>query len=115
MVKRNQNYLFSEGILVPAPFYSVISNNFECRTKVKAVPVYTSSDVGEVEDILILRTSMLKLCATIRDISDQELIRCLHDQPRSCTSTTGDLYKIHTHIHTYMHTRFIIKHLSVNI
>ena len=24
-------------------------------------------------------------------------------------------YKIHAHIHTYMHTRFIMKHLSVNI
>ena len=31
-----------------------------------------------------------------RDISDQELISCLHDQPRSCTFTTGDLLFVYT-------------------
>ena len=32
----------------------------------------------------------------IRDISDQELISCLHDQPRLCTFTTGDLLLVYT-------------------
>ena len=31
-----------------------------------------------------------------RDISDQELISCLHDQPRSCTFTTGDSLFVYT-------------------
>ena len=31
-----------------------------------------------------------------RDISDQALISCLHDQPRSCTFTTGDLLFVYT-------------------
>ena len=33
---------------------------------------------------------------TSRDISDQELISCLHDQPRSCTFSTGDLLFVYT-------------------
>ena len=31
-----------------------------------------------------------------RDISDQELISCLHDQPRSGTFTSGDLLFVYT-------------------
>ena len=37
-----------------------------------------------------------RLARPIRDISDQELISCLHDQPRSCTFSTGDLLFVYT-------------------
>ena len=36
------------------------------------------------------------LLSTSRDISHQEMISCLHDQPRSCTFSTGDLLFVYT-------------------
>ena len=39
-----------------------------------------------------------RLSGIIRDISDQELISCLHDQPRSCTFSTGDLLFVYTQL-----------------
>ena len=51
-----------------------------------------------------------------RDISDQELTSCLHDQPRSCTFSTGDLLFVYTQYNENEHILwFYIYILYINL
>ena len=89
------------------PYYDVDRELHELKHRGELVP--TRNEVmGKIGASILLSYSGLVVSYVTRkglgfvrvlhsrDISDQELISCLHDQPRSCAFTTGDSLFVYT-------------------